>query len=296
MERDFFYLVDKYGVEGARKKFEKICRDLFGKMYSNTYAVEVNQGDGGIDVFVGNFNQEIKVIQCKFFIDGIKDSQKSNIRESFKTAISSNKYNMKEWILCIPRNLDLEQHKWWAKWKDKHEEDDDVIIKLVDGDKLLLLMKHYGIYDEYFNTVRLDKDLIQDIIKNSEDRDNILFDKFNNEIRNYVKYFINHDFSIVPTPCNLVYKLNQIIDEWQMPDKGFENKKLEKCRIDIISDMKQLTFFLESPIYFRAHHNPNFMMPNKDPERENFKFMQKGTFELRQNIVRSYEKMFTVKK
>lgn len=79
MERDFRYLRDKYGEAGARDIFEKICVQLFQNMNVNAYAVQASPGDDGIDILVGDLKGEIVVYQCKYFIDGIEDAQKSQI-------------------------------------------------------------------------------------------------------------------------------------------------------------------------------------------------------------------------
>ncbi len=71
MERDFRYLRDKYGEAGAREVFEKICIQLFQLKFESTYPVKVSQGDDGIDIFVGDFDKEIDIYQCKYFIEGI---------------------------------------------------------------------------------------------------------------------------------------------------------------------------------------------------------------------------------
>ena len=87
MERDFRYLRDKYGDAGARDIFEKICTELLHAKYGeNAHNIRVNKGDEGIDILVGDFSSPIDDYQCKFFLDGICDSQKKQIRESFQTA------------------------------------------------------------------------------------------------------------------------------------------------------------------------------------------------------------------
>ena len=109
-------------IAGAREAFEIACETLFRKIYSeyNTSQVAVKQGDGGIDIFIGEIGVEpIIVVQCKFFLEEFGNSQKSQIRDSFKSCILSEKYELKEWILCLPRILDIDDNIWWAEWKEK---------------------------------------------------------------------------------------------------------------------------------------------------------------------------------
>ncbi|WP_053002178.1 restriction endonuclease [Kordia jejudonensis] len=113
MNKDWFTLIEKHTLAGARDKFENICGSLFKKVYpgKNGRNVEVNPGDGGIDVFIGEIGlKPIHVIQCKFFPTGLGDSQKAQIINSFKTAIESKKYEMTKWSLCIPSKLNIDEN------------------------------------------------------------------------------------------------------------------------------------------------------------------------------------------
>ena len=130
--------------------------DVIKKIYPEKHVsqVSVSQGDGGIDIFIGELGQEeITVIQCKFFLDKFEDAQKNQIRESFKTAIESHKYTLKEWILCIPRVIDINENSWWFNWKNKQittHSKSNTFIKLINGNALISLMKEYGVYNEIF--------------------------------------------------------------------------------------------------------------------------------------------------
>ena len=149
MERDFRYLRDKYGEAGARDIFEKICVELFQKKFENAYAVQASPGDDGIDVLVGDLDGEIIVYQCKYFIEGIGDAQKAQIRESYKTVTEN--YNVVEWYLCVPILFTVDNHKWWSEWKNKKQQKDNVKIDFFDGSRLLMLLKECDMYDEIFD-------------------------------------------------------------------------------------------------------------------------------------------------
>lgn len=106
MERDFKFLIEEYGLSGARDKFEDICEILLSAMYSdkNVQKVHAFPGDSGIDVLVGEPRQAtIHVFQCKFFTGRIGDSLKAQIRNSFKKAAESSE--MFAWTLCLPTIL-----------------------------------------------------------------------------------------------------------------------------------------------------------------------------------------------
>lgn len=148
---------DKHSnIEGARASFELDCAKLFKAIYpnKNVRIVRANPGDEGVDILIGNIGFEpIIVIQCKFFLYEISNTQYKQIRESFKTAIESKEFKIKKWILCIPLDLDLKQNKWWIKWKIKKETQysiDDNFIQLKDGTDLISLFKKHQLYDEVF--------------------------------------------------------------------------------------------------------------------------------------------------
>jgi len=144
-------------ISGARQAFELACETLFRKIYTgkSVSQVEVKQGDGGIDIFIGELGVEpITVIQCKFFLETFDESQKSQIRNSFDTAVSSDKYELKNWVLCIPRVIDIDEHSWWFKWKHKKIEElgnEIEFIKLVNGNELIDLFKSNDLYNQVFN-------------------------------------------------------------------------------------------------------------------------------------------------
>ena len=150
MELDFKYLFLKHN-DGARYIFEKACEKALKKEYEDSFSVECNPGDEGIDVFVGDFTEPIIVYQCKFFIDTIDTSQRNQIRESFKKSLESQEYKLKEWNLCVPKALNIDEHKWWANWRKKNIQKYKIKIGLKDSAYLLGLMKKHGIDEDVFD-------------------------------------------------------------------------------------------------------------------------------------------------
>ena len=162
MQRDFRYLRDTHDDAGARTIFEKICTELLHAQHGEqAHPIRVSQGDSGIDILVGDFSKPIENYQCKFFLDGIGDSQKTQIRESFKTAINSASYKMKKWILCVPCTLSASEFKWWSEWSSKKRSLHGIDISLYDGSYLISQLKKYDIYKTAFDDdVRTKLDLI----------------------------------------------------------------------------------------------------------------------------------------
>lgn len=153
-------------IAGAREAFENACETLFRLIHDGQHVsqVRVKSGDGGIDIFIGELGIEpITVIQCKFFLEDFGDSQKAQIRKSFKSAVESEKYDLKKWILCIPRIIDIDENSWWFKWKHKELEKigkDKSFIQLRNGNYLIDEFKHYKIYNTIFkidDSIKIDE-------------------------------------------------------------------------------------------------------------------------------------------
>jgi len=200
LEKDWFDFKSEYGnFAGARDAFEKACEALFRKMYAseNVQPVKVKQGDGGIDIFIGKIGIEpIDVIQCKFFLDEFEESQKSQIRRSFKVAIESQKYDMSSWTLCIPRILDSKENKWWSEWTSKkiiENNLDSAFLKIKTGNHLIDLMKEYSVYNQVF---KMEDSLL---IKDTNE-------KVTKEFRLNVYPFRPITKNILPEEINIEYK------------------------------------------------------------------------------------------
>ena len=151
MEFDFQSLIYKYTLAGARTKFEEICTRLLQRIHgADAHNPRPSQGDGGIDVMVGDFSVSIAVYQCKYFPQGLGDAQKNQIRESFRTACSSTEFTMKQWTLCVPLDLSVKEMAWWSEWKRKQEEETGIPMVLWDGSYLLNLLRDHRLYGEVF--------------------------------------------------------------------------------------------------------------------------------------------------
>jgi len=202
------------GAEGARAAFEKACETLFRKIYSskNVQQVAVKHGDGGIDILVGEIGVEpIIVIQCKFFIEHFGDSQKDQIRRSFKTAINSPKYKIEKWILCIPITLHIEGQTWWSNWKSKTiitNQKDEEFIQLKNGNELIDLICEHGLYNQIFN--KSDSIKIGDIHRALYSP--LLVEMTNNEATSYQKSLLKMSYLMTKERVQTRLTNKQIFD------------------------------------------------------------------------------------
>jgi hypothetical protein len=109
-----------YGVAGAREKFEELIAHLIRSERPDTERIRIARGDGGIDGHEDNLTDPtgVDVYQIKFFPDGIGDSQKAQLRDSFNRVRESNVFTTKSWTLCLPIDMGLDEKKWFDGWKE----------------------------------------------------------------------------------------------------------------------------------------------------------------------------------
>lgn len=230
MEKDFRYLRDKYDDAGARDIFEKVCTNLFQAKYGvNAHQIKASQGDGGIDILIGDFSAPIDVYQCKYFIDGIGESQKNQIRKSFKTSVNSKEYKMKKWSLCIPTIMTEKEFSWWSNWKKKQSQDYEIEIELLDGSYLLLQLKKYKLYDDVFD---------EDVRKSLEE----ICDFFANKKKKLIK-------EIIVSPVDVENLYNDLVFV----------KKLQMANISDIEQCKNE--------YFNAEYAENVIKSKEDSDQ-----------------------------
>lgn len=121
-------------VSEPRQAFEDVTSLIIKAHTPSSRRVRIHRGDGGIDVCNGTLGSggHLDVYQVKHFPDGLDDSQKQQIRNSYKTAANCPDYKLKDWYLCLPIRLKKEDLRWFDEWKSEQPHD----IHLLDGDDL----------------------------------------------------------------------------------------------------------------------------------------------------------------
>jgi len=241
-EKNWKDFKNNYGEIGARDLYEKACLSIFEAKYKNTHTVKASKGgDGGIDVFVGDLGiTPVNIYQCKFFLDNLNPSQKQQIKKSLIRAVTNKDYQVKEWHLCLPKDLTKDEILWFNKLKkdvvSKYKLT-DVSIDFKEGTTLINYAKQEGVYASIFNiteSLQLDsiyKSVVKDPnILSSDKTDNMLYDidKF---IDSQIKLVKNYDLD----------KLKMLFQELAMNAEihGHSNKitiKKEKNYIKIYDD------------------------------------------------------------
>ena len=154
-----------YGAAGARDVFEDLCYELIRSQFPDLEVrhVQRKQGDGGIDVYVGDLSDPngIEVFQAKFFDREVGESQKDQIRKSFTRCTTNPEFKVSKWTLCLPRNLSLDEAKWFATWKKDAARASNLPsrnIVLWDADNLERILDepdNASLKEKYFNQEQL---------------------------------------------------------------------------------------------------------------------------------------------
>lgn len=130
--------------DGGRTDFHRMLSALVGVTNPTATDVRPDPGDWGIDVFVGNLTERIAIWQSKYFYSGIGDSQKQQIRESFKSAMTNARthcYEVEAWTLCVACDLSAPEHQWWdRKVREWQKEFPALSIELWDAPRIRRLL------------------------------------------------------------------------------------------------------------------------------------------------------------
>jgi hypothetical protein len=135
--------------------FEQFCFHLLKEQYPGVeiHHVQGGAGDEGVDLFRGDLDIGCVVWQCKAFPNGVGKSQRSQIRESLRRAVSSVKPTL--WVLCLSVDLDIRTHRWWQHLRDSYA--GRVELALVSASELVQqLIYRRSLREAFFPQVIMD--------------------------------------------------------------------------------------------------------------------------------------------
>ena len=97
------------------RTFELLVVSLLKALYPgiDIKHIDGQSGDQGLDIITGYLDENPTIWQCKSFANGIKASQKQQIKDSLNSALHH--YNPRRWVLCLSTDLDAKVLRWWQQ-------------------------------------------------------------------------------------------------------------------------------------------------------------------------------------
>jgi hypothetical protein len=122
------------------KTFEDLCFQIIAARHPSAQIMRVDDlgGDQGMDFFQGNLVDGATVWQCKYFRNGIRSAQKTQIKKSLRVAVQH--LQPKRWVLCVPIDLNASVHKWFQQLRQEYQK--RVEVGLFQGSQIIRELIH----------------------------------------------------------------------------------------------------------------------------------------------------------
>jgi hypothetical protein len=135
--------------------FEKLCFHLLKERHpgADVRRVEGSAGDFGADVFVGDLDSGPIIWQCKSFPNGVRNSQKGQIRQSLRRAVQH--LAPSKWVLCLSVDLDIAASRWFDRLKRSYADKIDIGL-MPAGQIVHELLYRSSIRNHFFPNAALD--------------------------------------------------------------------------------------------------------------------------------------------
>jgi len=123
--------------QDARQGFCNLCEILMQKKYPEftiKNSDNIKEKDNMIDT---SLSKKCKVYLAKFFIDGVSNSRKGQIRKSLNDNLpymAANKIT--EWYLLLPLEFTQEESNWWENWSLRIKQENGVTPVVFLSDQL----------------------------------------------------------------------------------------------------------------------------------------------------------------
>lgn len=129
--------------------FEQLVTALLKARYPelDIRHIDGQGGDGGADILCEDPVDGRTIWECKAFRNGVKNSQKEQIKNSLKTAYRN--YAPRKWILCLTVDLDPAAFRWWQNLRKSYES--KVELELLPASDLVQhLTYHNSVRERFF--------------------------------------------------------------------------------------------------------------------------------------------------
>ena len=128
--------------------------------------VDGSAGDQGIDVISGQLDEQPTIWQCKSFLNGIKDSQKRQIKDSLDQALRH--FEPRRWILCLTTDMDIRALHWFQRLASSRANTTQIVLWPASALVRQLLYQH-TIREAFFpNTVIGTREVREALAKTGE--------------------------------------------------------------------------------------------------------------------------------
>ncbi|MCK9876842.1 hypothetical protein MXD59_13805 [Frankia sp. Ag45/Mut15] len=128
---------------GGRHDFEQMVTSLVDLLEGPAYGIEPAPGDWGIDVYTGDLTSHVRIWQVKYFINGVRSGQLTEVRKSFDRACAAaaeQGHRIDEWTLCIPVTMDGPRRQAFERWRADEQRRTAIPIRLWDETRLRTLL------------------------------------------------------------------------------------------------------------------------------------------------------------
>jgi len=100
--------------------FEQLIFQLLKARYPGVDIKHIDgtAGDQGLDVISGQLDEDPTIWQCKSFPNGVKSSQKQQIRDSLNKALAN--FTPKRWVLTLSIDMDAAALRWFQNLGRSH--------------------------------------------------------------------------------------------------------------------------------------------------------------------------------
>lgn len=138
-----------------RDKFEDLCVCLLKERHPNANIrhVEGASGDCGVDAFAGDLLDDPTIWQAKSFPNGVRKSQKEQIRASLREAVKH--FKPRRWVLCLSVDMDVHAHRWFEQLQRSYDANKTAIGLWQASDILSELLHRKSIRERFFPEIGL---------------------------------------------------------------------------------------------------------------------------------------------
>ena len=147
MEFNWDDFKSKYSNEQeARQGFAQLCETIMQRQYpdfivrnSDTIKEDEKTEDKSLD-------RKCIIFLPKYFLDGVSNSRKGQIRKALNDNLPYMKANkIEQWFLLMPLKFSPEESNWWENWSLRIKQENAITPTAILSDDIIDLVAKHGI-------------------------------------------------------------------------------------------------------------------------------------------------------